>query len=514
MLLKTTMEELLNCNEEQKFDRIKEYVEEQKQYAQFYELEDCKSIPESCINDHDEINSNISASISELLKRKYHCNPIAVQGNTIIPLVVNDNNNNNGPHLPLVASERVTKRHPLIIKKKVLSRESSALLSTNPSSLAIQSKKDQEEDKPSKIDSRPGKSHISNNLPQTKANGFHLLNKFVSPNLEINRITIKSNQYSRPKLGLFNKGKSSANGKTVPDLVFSESEFLRPRPSQEKPLKKKKKSTPPQERPRSISRFFKGSSTPKHSSQKNKDGSQLSNTHDMEESSPRISHHCPSQQLRDEQAIFTKSSIKNHIPENGKQEEKHSIIEIDDDDDATSSSSSYATVKRLLQQCQQQKTFKPKLISPSLFCRHQMPSYSPVKTPTKTSDSSHMLYYRSPNYQTNLPQSPPLTNTKLQPSSKYHHASNIMSFNASTSQPIDDDSSIYMYFEGPRKTNPTEDTSSPLDHSMRSPSLNWQIAEDSVISTHDCIFPTVNLLEEDELDLQSFWSTHGYRRRL
>ncbi|OBZ86172.1 hypothetical protein A0J61_05766 [Choanephora cucurbitarum] len=43
------------------------------------------------------------------------------------------------------------------------------------------------------------------------SNGLHLLKKFISPNLEIERITTR--HHTRPRLGLFNKGKSSAHGK-------------------------------------------------------------------------------------------------------------------------------------------------------------------------------------------------------------------------------------------------------------------------------------------------------------
>ncbi|RCH94767.1 hypothetical protein CU097_004646 [Rhizopus azygosporus] len=68
-------------------------------------------------------------------------------------------------------------------------------------------------------------------VTSTKPNGLHLLEKFTSPNIEIDRITIKSRKRNRPpSLGLFNKGKSSAKGKLnreVPDLVFSEAEFLK-----------------------------------------------------------------------------------------------------------------------------------------------------------------------------------------------------------------------------------------------------------------------------------------------
>ncbi|KAI9265360.1 hypothetical protein EDC94DRAFT_658264 [Helicostylum pulchrum] len=79
---------------------------------------------------------------------------------------------------------------------------------------------------------------VSYKHPTVKTNSS---TKFSSPNLEMNRITIKQN---RPKLGLFNKGKSSAQAtKTVPDLVFSEAKFLKKRKQDSHDtLKKKKKS--------------------------------------------------------------------------------------------------------------------------------------------------------------------------------------------------------------------------------------------------------------------------------
>ncbi|CAO3596092.1 unnamed protein product [Absidia cylindrospora] len=59
---------------------------------------------------------------------------------------------------------------------------------------------------------------------QHKKTGLYLLEKFTSPNIEIDHITVKHR--SKPRLGLFNKGKSSARGKGVADLVFSEASFL------------------------------------------------------------------------------------------------------------------------------------------------------------------------------------------------------------------------------------------------------------------------------------------------
>ncbi|SAM05038.1 hypothetical protein [Absidia glauca] len=64
--------------------------------------------------------------------------------------------------------------------------------------------------------------------------GLGLLEKFTSPNIEMDHITLRQNGLARPRMGLFNKGKSSARGKVdaniskyVSDLVFSEASFLR-----------------------------------------------------------------------------------------------------------------------------------------------------------------------------------------------------------------------------------------------------------------------------------------------
>ncbi|KAI8077796.1 uncharacterized protein BX664DRAFT_362580 [Halteromyces radiatus] len=66
-----------------------------------------------------------------------------------------------------------------------------------------------------------------------KKSEIRLLEKFTSPNIGIDHITVRSKMQSRSRVGLFNKGKSSARGSIklnkqqgVSDLVFSEASFL------------------------------------------------------------------------------------------------------------------------------------------------------------------------------------------------------------------------------------------------------------------------------------------------
>ncbi|KAI7905255.1 uncharacterized protein BX663DRAFT_559443 [Cokeromyces recurvatus] len=389
-------------NEQEKLNRIKDYIQKQESFIEFYNDDDdscCRPMPESCIINDNNL-SDISTSISELIKRKYHIIPMTHQ---------------NQLH------SKINKQRPCYSNNEIKKKED---------------------------------LQASSLLPQTKTNGFHLLNKFVSPNLEINRITMKSVKKNKhhSKIGLFNKGKSSANGKAVQDLVFSESEFLRPRPQvvyQEKKDSSRLSSPQQQENHslKSISRFFHPSSV-ENKSKKNT-------------SSPSSS-----QQVDDIQKLVTHLS---------KRERKSpSVIQLSDH-----TPSSYATVKPLLKESK----------SNDLHYQQQMPSYSPAKTPTHD-----ILYFK--------PQATHLSNQLLLSSSDSYP---LMSF---INQPIiEDDSSIYMYFQDPRSYDPHEEAKS----------LNWKIAEEFKMSTHlndTNLFPVINLLEESKVDLQNFWLTQSYKRKL
>ncbi|ORE09149.1 hypothetical protein BCV72DRAFT_303062 [Rhizopus microsporus var. microsporus] len=157
---------------EERASRIRSYIEDQRTYAPYYEPPD--EIPVSIVinDDDDDINCNslLMTSVSQ----------------------VDVNQTSTRRNISIQAS---------------IGREND------------QKRKD--------VDHELKKPYVTS----TKPNGLHLLEKFTSPNIEIDRITIKSRKRNRPpSLGLFNKGKSSAKGKLnrgVPDLVFSEAEFLK-----------------------------------------------------------------------------------------------------------------------------------------------------------------------------------------------------------------------------------------------------------------------------------------------
>ncbi|KAL7312189.1 hypothetical protein PS15m_007983 [Mucor circinelloides] len=193
-----------------KLNRVKSYVENQQSYISQYKSPDSSdgsSVPESCENQEPLSSNAFSASISEIIRRKQ-------SHSEATPL--------SSIHHQEQRPSSFTRKQPLLHSSFIdRSKRSAALDSVHDKSLARQKRH-----KSSSSSSSSAAAHALNKIPlQTKPNiikkathGMHLLQKFVSPNLEISRITMKSS-IRQPKLGLFRKGKSSAQGKPIPDIT-------------------------------------------------------------------------------------------------------------------------------------------------------------------------------------------------------------------------------------------------------------------------------------------------------
>ncbi|KAG2201296.1 hypothetical protein INT47_006799 [Mucor saturninus] len=310
-------------------------------------------------------------------------------------------------------------------------------------------------------------SHMKENthLPQSNSHAFHLLQKFVSPNLEISRITIQPNK-KRPKLGLFNKGKSSAKAtRAVPDLVFSEADFLKP------DIQASPTSSKPSLRQPSISRFFQKPVTATNTTAQKQ--AVISNK------SSKIPSTLASHQRR-QRASTAKKSI--------------SVIK---------SSSSNASIERLLKECQE----APQVIinsngQPShdsyveynyYYTPPQLPTYPRVKTPTyprvRTPTNQHP-YEEQPQFTPILIESDSETNSYRHPHLK--------------SESVHTDNSLYMFYKD--QLNPEHVSEIARKEWDYEDMGDWQI--ESVASFNSSI---TNYCDDD--NIMNFWQ-HQFKRTL
>ncbi|KAK4511711.1 uncharacterized protein ATC70_007254 [Mucor velutinosus] len=193
-----------------KLNRVKTYVADQQSYIHQYRSPNSSnigSVPESCENQEPLSSNAFSASISEIIRRKQARPEASLSPNT-----------QNAPLQPSCYTRKQPLLHPSSIDCYIQETNRPAVPNESVhqgTALARHSKKH-----------KSSSSHASEKISlQTKPNiikkaahGMHLLQKFVSPNLKISRITMKSNN-RQPKLGIFRKGKSSALGRPIPDIT-------------------------------------------------------------------------------------------------------------------------------------------------------------------------------------------------------------------------------------------------------------------------------------------------------
>ncbi|KAL9545693.1 hypothetical protein MBANPS3_007029 [Mucor bainieri] len=221
-----------------KLNRVKSYIADQQSYIHQYQSpnsSDIGSIPESCENQEPLSSNAFSASISEVIRRKQgrpaeaaaatataaapsfsaHFPPHPPSSSYYIrkqpllhpPSIDHYNTQKRVKRSAVVPDESLVHHHEdsLFIRHNKKHKSSSSSLAHGSERIPLQ----QQAKKP--------------NMIKKAAHGMHLLQKFVSPNLQISRITTKSN-IKQPKLGIFRKGKSSAQGRPIPDLTdFQES---------------------------------------------------------------------------------------------------------------------------------------------------------------------------------------------------------------------------------------------------------------------------------------------------
>jgi hypothetical protein len=152
-------ENLNRLDQESKLERIKFYVEDQKEYAPYYKSPGTVSIPESCINDVNDNDEAVSASISEIMRRKtsFSENQGFPEKKADIRGLLVESNPNEHP------KETHTKNRPR--------RENDEQEKEPFASNSVRKRKRMKLGSTSELET-PANSKL---LPQSKSNGFHLL---------------------------------------------------------------------------------------------------------------------------------------------------------------------------------------------------------------------------------------------------------------------------------------------------------------------------------------------------
>ncbi|GAN00893.1 hypothetical protein MAM1_0003d00319 [Mucor ambiguus] len=187
-----------------KLDRVKSYVADQQNYIHQYKSPSSSnvgSVPESC-ESQEPLSSNVfSASISEIIQRKQARSDAAPSSNTHLP-----------SHQP---SSSYTQKQPLLHSSSMDRCMPKAKRPAVPDE-SVQEGSLVRHNKRHKLSS--SSSHASDRIPlQTKPS----IIKKATHGMQL--LKMKSN-IKQPKLGIFRKGKSSAQGRPIPDITdFHES---------------------------------------------------------------------------------------------------------------------------------------------------------------------------------------------------------------------------------------------------------------------------------------------------
>ncbi|CEP15093.1 hypothetical protein [Parasitella parasitica] len=323
---------------EMKMDRVQSYVMDQQQYLHLYKspnTSDAGSVPESCQNQGSLASITFSVSISELIKRKQRAaaqlktSPSAVSTRPPYKQTLTNSYTQKTSNRP--ACENEQQRSPTLTHdndRRDTKRRKSSALSKSPENVSPQP---------------------TPNIIKKAAHGMHLIQKFVSPNLEMSRITLKTN-IKHPKLGLFRKGKSSALGKPVPDLTNFNGKLS------EAP-KESTKSTSCREElskdPPSISKFFQRKPNKTATSIL----SNITNRSTPESTSPKSKSRTPK---------------KEEEPDHKRKRSSSPIYKYE-----AFTNNSFDTIYQLLEDCQELN----RLTSSKHHHLHGTPNYAHVKTP-------------------------------------------------------------------------------------------------------------------------------------
>lgn len=144
--------------EEPKLDRIKHYVQDQKDQIPYYRSPGTVSIPESYINDGSDTDETLSASISEIIRRRYHRMSSSIhQGSR----------NEVSSYERAISNDHQNECH----QRKGHCREKDEQENDSHASQLVHKRKRM---KPGKVTKAPDVAS-SKLLLQSKSNGFHLL---------------------------------------------------------------------------------------------------------------------------------------------------------------------------------------------------------------------------------------------------------------------------------------------------------------------------------------------------
>jgi hypothetical protein len=144
--------------EEPKLDRIKLYVQDQKDRLPYYKSPGSVSVPESCINDGSDNDEALSASISEIERRKYRSS-------------MHHNSRIEFSPLEIAVESKLNNNQNVKRTRNSHRREKDEQEKDSCASQLVRKRKRMKPDTTSEV--RTASS--SKLLPQSKSKGFHLL---------------------------------------------------------------------------------------------------------------------------------------------------------------------------------------------------------------------------------------------------------------------------------------------------------------------------------------------------